>query len=304
MSQLLSSLESLKRPLRADAALRRMARLIHSGGTRQVSPAVADNRTKDTSVPSTAERPAAPIPPSAPNLEPAPALRLAPGPDQLAGPALPTTQRLDLDALAARGGPCIEEPSTSPADRLLAGLLKQFPVADSLVLGWIGLEEHEQATDMLLNLSVRLAARDHGNVGLVDADDRRKSLTRRCGLRDHGGAAEMLCGRQPLAQTAIATSAARLWIVPAGRQRLHLDGLAAAPDLLQTMREAFRFSILDLGACNGPLALEVAAQCDAVYLFVRLGRTPRADLTMRADELRGLGVPVRGCAVVSLHRTG
>ena len=187
---------------------------------------------------------------------------------------------------------------------MLAGLLKQFPVADSLVLGWIALEEHEQAADMLLNLSVRLAARDHGNVGLVDADDRRKSLTRRCGLRDHGGAAEMLCARQPLAQTAIATSAAQLWIVPAGRQRVHLDGLAAAPDLLRTMREAFRFSILDLGGCNGPLALEAAAQCDAVYLFVRLGRTPRAELTRRADELGELGVPVRGCAVVFLHRTG
>jgi hypothetical protein len=209
-----------------------------------------------------------------------------------------TPQPVDLRRLSRDHGPDVEMSAAATSERLLSALLRQFPVADTLVLGWISLEQHEQAVDLLLHLGSRLANLGRGRVAVMDADDRRKTLTRRCELRRQDGVTELLSGEMLIAHRMVTTTTPHLSLMPAGHRRLDRESLDRAPQLVDSLRREFRFTLVDLGDCLSPLALETAAYCDAVRLFVRLGQTDRALVGERVTTLPELGVPLAGCAVI------
>jgi hypothetical protein len=184
------------------------------------------------------------------------------------------------------------------ADRLLASLARQFPVAASLAWGWVSLDEFASAADTLVLLADRLAARGQGDVLLADADIQRKSLTRRLEMKVATGLSDMVASTATLPECRTRAGEAGPWLMPAGQSRLRRQFLTAVPRCVDHLLEAHRFSLFALGDGRTPLAAELARRCDAVYCFVRLGGTPRVEFQQRCRQLQADGVAVRGCVVL------
>jgi capsular exopolysaccharide synthesis family protein len=143
----------------------------------------------------------------------------------------------------------------------------------------------EGRTTTAANLALT-AAQEGRAAALVEADLRRPSLARLLGLAPRPGVADVLAGRAELAQATARLGP--LAIVAAGEDS---DGGAllrtsAAASLLDQLRAAYEFVVLD-----APPALvfadgdRLAGDSDAALLVVRAGATPRQIVRLALEAL-------------------
>jgi capsular exopolysaccharide synthesis family protein len=121
-------------------------------------------------------------------------------------------------------------------------------------------------------------ANDHAaDVLLIEADLVTPTLAPEFGVAETPGLSDVLAGSSDLSAAAHVTGLPNLWLLPAGARPDNPSRLlrsSAMVDLLQEVREHFRFVVLDLPAIlTSSDAAVLARQSDRAILVIRAGVT-------------------------------
>ena len=146
-------------------------------------------------------------------------------------------------------------------------------------------------------------ARDVGkHVLLVDADLERRELTRQFCLNHARGLADVCMLRCDWPETVVPTSHPSLSVLPLGNGPIDVarwDAFQIA-NLVKQWKELFDTILIDAGDPRSPLFRTVYPTCDATYLLVRLGLTPRDAVDETIDYLEDRDMEIAGCLVTNL----
>jgi ATP-binding cassette subfamily B protein len=160
-----------------------------------------------------------------------------------------------------------------------------------------------------LNLAVAMGESGRGVV-LVDADQRRRGLSRLCGLDEgRAGLTELAGGAAPVDSCLWLPTVAAIPIVPAGASVPDATGFfrgAAFRRAILQVRERANLTVVDTPALLAASdALTIAEHVEGVVLVVR-PETPAAALTETCTRLAGVDAPVLGYLVNRCgdHRDG
>jgi Mrp family chromosome partitioning ATPase len=155
------------------------------------------------------------------------------------------------------------------------------------VVAWTSTGDGDGKTDLLLLLAPRLAERIAGGVLAVDADPSQSDLTKRLDVPRGSNVS-----RPALIYP---TNVDRLSVLPALRG---VRSRTFDPSWIDELREAWPLTILDMNSLAAEEAATLANCCDAVYLVVRLGFTPRRDLSKAVRAVRRGGGRLLGCLAI------
>jgi capsular exopolysaccharide synthesis family protein len=147
-------------------------------------------------------------------------------------------------------------------------------------------------TTTAINLAAALALQQDARVLLVDADFRSAALHERLSCSRTPGISDVLAGDCRLEDAIVrAESFENLHILPAGRRRSNSTELLASPHRLavfELLREAFRYTILDVPAVGSVADYEILESLsDAILLVVRPDHTDRKLLAQACTALGG-----------------
>jgi tyrosine-protein kinase Etk/Wzc len=150
-----------------------------------------------------------------------------------------------------------------------------------------------------------MLAMSRQNVLLVDADTLWQRLTRTFELEGQPGLADVCLNRCSWNDVILPTTVAGFELLPAGTGRVGGESLSESTGRLLALLDAwkghFDLVLVDGGDLQSGLAAVVARMCQAVYVVVRLGRTPRR-LAMKAlQRLKAEGLAPRGCIATNAN---
>jgi Mrp family chromosome partitioning ATPase len=141
-----------------------------------------------------------------------------------------------------------------------------------------------------------------GGVLVVDANIRQPALAGWFGIWADRGLADVMAGQAAWTDLVQRTTLPGVSILP-GRQ----DGVVPASHalrfdwgrFLEELKDQYCWIVLDGPSPDDPIALQLAAQCEATYLFLRLAHTSRRASRRAVDRLEGHGARILGSVVVA-----
>lgn len=155
----------------------------------------------------------------------------------------------------------------------------------------------EGKSTVAVHLAMSAATLDH-RVLLIDTDLRHPSVHERLGLPNHQGLSDLLQGKEDWQSVLQSTSNPNLTVLTAGDLALDPVELLTpyrVEPVLQKLQTMFDLLILDtpplLGLADSGL---IVAQCDAIGLVVRLGKTSRPSISAALEELKFSSTTVLG----------
>jgi capsular exopolysaccharide synthesis family protein len=189
------------------------------------------------------------------------------------------------------------------AIRLAAKLRAAFSRSHH-VLQFTGVGAQEGVSHVTSQVACALAQIDQSPVLLLDANLRSPAVHQAFGTALQPGLSDLLDNRAALADVIHATAVPGLSVLPAGGQSdsVQLFSSAAWSELVQTMRERFRFVLMD----SAPIlqfadSTLLAPRADGVVIVVAAGQRHRAELLEARQLLERLKATVVG---VVLARKG
>ena len=213
------------------------------------------------------------------------------------------------------------------ADPSVTGKESFTPAIEKLVLPAVDLPYRELANQMIVQMGELghaavmitspggsraqpafvgpLAAAIHeslgGDVLVVDANIRQPSLAGWFGIWADRGMADVMAGQAVWTDLVERTTLPGVSILP-GRQNGVVPGLHARFDwgrFLEELKDHYGWIVLDGPSPDDPIALQLAPQCEATYLFLRLAHTSRRASRRAVDRLEGHGARILGSVVVA-----
>lgn len=187
--------------------------------------------------------------------------------------------------------------ASAPVTASLRSLVARLRVGDGVParIGVISAIKGEGVTSVVRSLALVLASDAAKRVCIVDLNW--WSPAQWPVAAEHGGMAEVLSGRLPLAQALVPTGSPSLFVVPAGQASiLERPVLTSGPELapvLATLTASFDHVLVDLPAVHATSeALTLAEHAGSLAVVVRQGITSESQVKAALDELSG--VPVLG----------
>jgi tyrosine-protein kinase Etk/Wzc len=150
------------------------------------------------------------------------------------------------------------------------------------------------------DLAVALAESGR-RVLLIDADNRKRDLTRRLGADDRPGLADLLANGHLPQEFILATSTTNLSFLPAGPACETFSELLVRPGQLERIRDAF--GIYDLVIVDSPPVLLSNDACiwarymDTVLMVLRARHSAREDALAAKDKLSQMGGRIMGAVL-------
>ena len=187
--------------------------------------------------------------------------------------------------------------ASAPVTASLRSLIARLRVGEGIParIGVISAIKGEGVTSVVRSLALVLASDAAKRVCIVDLNWWSPAEWPAAG--EHGGLAEVLSGRLPLAQALVPTSSPSLFVLPGGQTSiLERPMLASGPELapvLATLTASFDHVLVDLPAVHATSeALTLAEHAGSLAVVVRQGITSESQVKAALDELSG--VPILG----------
>lgn len=182
-------------------------------------------------------------------------------------------QRLGTNLLVAPGSDAVPQPK---------------------LLGIVAARHGEGTTTTAAVLASILCRRRGGRVAVVEANYRSPSFETAFGIKQSGGLAELVMGKQSLAEVAQATQLTNLFAIGCGSSEVPPSALFDAPGFqpaLAQLREQFDFVIFDLPPVNvyGD-ALIIGPRLDAAVIVIEADATRIAEVERARRTLERTGV--------------
>lgn len=166
------------------------------------------------------------------------------------------------------------------------------------VIGFLSVDVSRDRSRIAAEVARAFVGKLPGEVLAVDASDARR-LSSQVGGQDGAGLTELIQQGISLDSCLQRSFSYGLRLLPRGGAS-RLDGVAIRESLdgvVKEIRRQFPLAVVDLGRGEGPVDGALAGRCDAVYLVVRIGETPREDAKQAVKWLQDAGVPEVACVV-------
>jgi Mrp family chromosome partitioning ATPase len=198
----------------------------------------------------------------------------------------------------------VEKPGAYPISDLYRELrqnvLAVLPPTLAASLAWISPTGSEEAATHLVELALSLAETASGEILLVDANFHSAALSRRLGLADKPGLAEVLAKKIHVQAAGVETAMARVRVLPRGSEisgSLRRSDPAEWRSLLASLKSRYQYVVVDAPGVEQPHCLPLAKAADATYLVIGLDYTPRETVHEAIETLDLNGVRVAGCVI-------
>lgn len=180
-------------------------------------------------------------------------------------------------------------------------ILAQLVAKPTRVVGLVHVDLAGEESAIVAELARGFVGFAPGEVLAIDARSRGEGWGAKLGCSPSGGADQWLLGIKTLEQVVSPTTWAGLHAVPAGRHRHDIQAVRSAEieHSLASCREAYHTVLIDLGSVDAMHVVPVARRCDATFLIVRLGETPRQHARTALARLQYAGVNALGCILTT-----
>jgi len=162
--------------------------------------------------------------------------------------------------------------------------------------------EGKTATTLALG---RVSAKLGAKTLVIDADNRRRMLTKLMGQDPEVGLLEVLDGACPVEQALVREDASGLHVLPLTEGRETASDVFGRPgmkDLLQLLRDRYETIILDTAPAMAVAETRILSTAvDSMVLLVRWRKTPRAVARAALDALAQVDAPVAGAALTQVN---
>lgn len=176
-------------------------------------------------------------------------------------------------------------------------VLRQLAAKETRVIGLAHADRAGEASAVAAELAKAMVGFLPGEVLVVDAKNQGEGWSDKLGCERSPGAEELFLGLSDLETVARPTSWPGLHAVPAGPhwREIQLTRSSDIDHALAACRRSYPLVVLDLGCVDDTHVAPIARRCDATFLVVRLGETPRDQAQTALDRLQYAGVGPLSC---------
>lgn len=189
-------------------------------------------------------------------------------------------------------------------DRLALQLLRSESMTTPFTIGVTSSIRGEGKSTASIGLAVALAQESAGNVALIEANFRSRTLARDFGVENEPGLIDYLTGRLPLLEVSKATRLDQLTLFTAGKLHPAATGVRSGnlsghlrqqfQEIMRQLGQEFSYVVLDLPPILGNVdAEEMLRFAQGTIVVVRSGATPLEKFrqaTQRLNNRQLLGV--------------
>jgi Mrp family chromosome partitioning ATPase len=184
---------------------------------------------------------------------------------------------------------------------LAANIAALLPPGRPAALAFISPGTIEGMTGVVASLGVAMARRSEGGVLLIEANFRAPALAKRMGVEESLGLADVLRGDAHASRAVKPTAVGGVSLLSAGHIGLDddcLPDIGQLPEILAQLRCEYQTVLIDAGPLSQPEVPRLARFCDGAYLVIRLGATPRREVSRSIELVKRYGSRVLGCVLV------
>lgn len=170
---------------------------------------------------------------------------------------------------------------------------------------WISPTGSEPLSDHLVELASALAESCEGEVLLVDANFHAGALTRRFNMAEKSGLADVLAKKIQAHGAGHETAVARVRVLPKGAETARTSRPSSDAEwksLLTSLKERYRYVLVDAPGVEEPHCLSLAKAADAAFLAIALDHTPRETVQEALEHLHLHKARVAGCVITNAPR--
>jgi Mrp family chromosome partitioning ATPase len=180
----------------------------------------------------------------------------------------------------------------------IAARLKLVVGADRCIVAVTGVEPTDGGTLLAAKVAAAMAQIDHARVLVVEANVAAPALGGVFGLPPAPGFLDLLERRVELIDVIQPMTPGNLYVLPLGSAVGSLASLltsAAGTSVMRTIREQFRYVIVDAGLIRrDPGAMLLASLADGVVVAVGVAARRREEIVNFQQELQRLNIPLFG----------
>lgn len=194
------------------------------------------------------------------------------------------------------------EAPTSEISTLVDSIFERFPLAASTVLLFVGTEENPHVDETCARVASAIAARNIGNVLLIDADVEGQRLTHASGLAGQGGFLECINRSQDWRKKVVSRNESSFGFLPVGD--CAMDRWNAKQLLINSvaeMKQDYQFVCVSAGSAHSAHAKLWYDLCEGSYLVVSLKSSNETFAKSSVRELQTGGARLLGCVVTDVE---
>ena len=205
----------------------------------------------------------------------------------------------DLDSIKAARE--LGDEPTSEISTLIDQIFERFPLAASTVLLFVGTEENPHVDETCARVASAIAARNIGDVLLVDADVDGQRLTQASGLNGQTGFLECINRSQDWRKKVVSRSESSFGFLPVGT--CAMDRWNAKQLLINSvaeMKQDYQFVCVSAGSAHRAHAKLWYDVCEGSYLVVSLKSSNETYAKSSVKELQDGNARLLGCVVTDV----
>lgn len=184
---------------------------------------------------------------------------------------------------------------------LVNAILDRFPLAEPVVLLFVGSEANAHIDETTARISKLLAERNVGRVLLIDSDIAGHHLSLASGLSGEPGISDVVNQQVDWKPLVYGGSTNGLDFFPCGGGKFsHPDGSTRLRSAVVKMKQEYQFICVSAGDAHSPWAKIWTDFCDGSYLLVSMKNSNETFAKSAVTELQSCGARLLGCVVTDV----